>query len=322
MKKTQGTIISGQNNFFDVECFDEKENSNPILRHCSIKGKQFKTDKKYYNPLAPGDKVELEIDKIDDDKGQITSILPRKNAFLRYNIKGRAPQLLASNLDYLVLVTTPDEPPFRPRFIDRELAQAEYQEITPIIVCNKCDLEACDNEEFINRLEIWEKLGYKIIKVSAETGKNISGLASVLEGKLSAFVGQSGVGKSSIINALDPDAQQRTSEICEKYNRGSHTTTKGVLMHLELSDTAKADIIDTPGVRNFALNDIDAEQLPLYFREIAPFIGQCKFGISCTHSHEKGCAVIEAVENGEISEERYDSMMRIRDDIESGIISD
>ena len=123
----KGLIIAGTNNLFTVECDDQ------ITRSCTIKGKVLKSDKQFYNPLAPGDVVEIEIDPLNDEKGQILSLEPRKNTFLRWNVKGRCPQLLASNLDYLILVTTPDEPPFRPRFTDRALAQAEHQGITPII---------------------------------------------------------------------------------------------------------------------------------------------------------------------------------------------
>ena len=157
----QGTVLAGTNNTFTVECDDD------VTRFCTIKGKVLKSDKQFYNPLAPGDVVEVESDPINEEKGQVISLLPRKNTFLRWNVKGRCPQLLASNLDYLILVTTPDEPPFRPRFIDRALAQAEHQGITPIVVCNKYHLaEAMQNdgrtEEFDQidrRLTIWGQLG-------------------------------------------------------------------------------------------------------------------------------------------------------------------
>ena len=130
----KGLIIAGTNNLFTVECEDE------VIRNCTIKGKVIKTEKEFYNPIAPGDIVEVEPDELNDKKGQLVSLEPRRNTFLRWNVKGRCPQLLASNLDYLILVTTPDEPPFRPRFTDRALAQAEHQGIKPVIVCNKWDL--------------------------------------------------------------------------------------------------------------------------------------------------------------------------------------
>ena len=192
-----GLILSGSKNVFEVECDDG------ILRDCTIKGKILKDATGYYNPLAPGDIVSLDDETLEEEKGQILSIVPRRNEFVRWNIKKREPQLLAANLDYLLIVTTPDEPPFRPRFIDRALAQAEYENITPVIVCNKYDLAAGSSDEFQNQLDVWEKVGYKVIRSSARTGEGIEELAHLMENKLCAFVGQSGVGKSSIINVLD-----------------------------------------------------------------------------------------------------------------------
>lgn len=322
-----GTVIAGTNNLFTVECADD------VIRNCTIKGKVIKTDKEFYNPIAPGDIVEVEPDPINDDKGQITSLDERKNTFLRWNVKGRCPQLLASNLDYLILVTTPDEPPFRPRFTDRALAQAEHQGITPVIVCNKWDLAEkmqTDGreegfEEIDRRLSIWEDLGYKVLRISAKTGEGMTEFASLLEDKLSAFVGQSGVGKSSLINVMDNSCVLRTGSLSKKYGRGSHTTTKGTLIHLTLNETLtegvqgrKANIIDTPGIRRFVLDDIAADDLALYFREFEPFVGKCKFGMNCKHDTEPECAVLKAVENGDITPERYDSWKRISEEIRTG----
>ena len=323
----KGLIIAGTNNLFTVECEDE------VTRICSIKGKVLKSVKQFYNPIAPGDIVELEIDPLNDEKGQVLSVEPRKNTFLRWNVKGRCPQLLASNLDYLILVTTPDEPPFRPRFIDRALAQAEHQGITPVIVCNKWDLaeemetdgRADELEAILKRLEIWEELGYKVLRVSAKTGEGMLEFAELLEDKLCAFVGQSGVGKSSLINVMDNSCVLKTGSLSKKYGRGSHTTTKGTLVHLILNESLmdgvkgrKADIIDTPGIRRFVLDDIEADDLALYFREFEPFVGKCKFGLNCKHITEPGCAILGAVKNGDITEERYDSWLRISEEIRTG----
>ena len=251
----KGTVIAGTNNLFTVECEDD------ITRNCTIKGKVIKTEKEFYNPIAPGDIVEIEPDSLNDEKGQIITLEKRRNSFLRWNVKGRCPQLLASNLDYLILVCTPDEPPFRPRFTDRALAQAEHQGITPVIVCNKWDLaekmqtDGRENlfEEIERRLSIWEDLGYKVMRISAKTGEGMQQFAELLEDKLSAFVGQSGVGKSSLINVMDNTCVLRTGSLSKKYGRGSHTTTKGTLIHLTLNETLtegiqgrKANIIDTP----------------------------------------------------------------------------
>ena len=322
-----GTVIAGTNNLFTVECEDG------VTRNCTIKGKVLKSEKTFYNPLAPGDQVQIEIDPINDEKGQVLNLSPRKNTFLRWNVKGRCPQLLASNLDYLILVTTPDEPPFRPRFIDRALCQAEYQGITPIVVCNKFDLaeqmqtdgRIDEYEEIEKRLNIWQDLGYKVLRISAKTGEGMPEFASLLEGKLSAFVGQSGVGKSSLINVLDNTCVLKTGSLSKKYGRGSHTTTKGTLIHLSINEAltdgikgVKANIIDTPGIRRFVLDDIEADDLALYFREFENLVGKCNFGMSCTHITEPGCRIKEAVENGEITPERYDSWKRIRNEIKTG----
>lgn len=327
----KGLVIAGTNNLFTVECEDE------VTRNCTIKGKVLKSDKEFYNPLAPGDHVEIEVDPINDEKGQILSFYPRTNTFLRWNIKGRCPQLLACNLDNLILVTTPDEPPFRPRFIDRALAQAEHQGITPVIVCNKFDLaeemqqdgREEEYEEIEKRLSIWEDLGYKVLRISAKTGEGMTEFAELLEDHLCAFVGQSGVGKSSLVNVLDDNVVLRTGSLSKKYGRGSHTTTKGTLIHLTLNETLtegvhgrKANIIDTPGIRRFILDDIEANDVALYFREFEPFVGKCKFGLGCSHLTEPECAIQKAVEDGHITQERYDSWARIADEIRTGRFED
>ena len=323
----EGLILAGTNNLFSVECEDE------VIRSCTIKGKVIKTEKEFYNPIAPGDVVEIEVDSLNDKKGQVISLKPRKNTFLRWNVKGRCPQLLACNLDYLILVTTPDEPPFRPRFTDRALAQAEHQGITPVIVCNKWDLaekmQTDGREEEFNKIEkrlsIWEELGYRVLRISAKTGEGMQEFAELLEDHLSAFVGQSGVGKSSLINVMDNSCVLRTGSLSKKYGRGNHTTTKGTLIHLVLNETLtegvqgrKADIIDTPGIRRCVLDDIEADDVALYFREFEPFIGKCKFGLDCKHDTEPGCEIKAALEHGDITEERYDSWKRIAHEIRTG----
>lgn len=315
----QGLILNGSKNVFEVECEDG------ITRDCPIKGKILKESDGYYNPIAPGDIVTLDDETLEEFKGQITGLVPRKNEFVRFNIKKRQPQLLAANLDYLLIVTTPDEPPFRPRFIDRALAQAEYQNITPVIVCNKYDLPAAKDEDFQTRLSIWEDIGYKVIRSSARTREGMEELANLIENHLSALVGQSGVGKSSLINVLDNNVVLKTGSLSQKYGRGTHTTTKGSLMHIQLDEAlmggrkgACANIIDTPGVRRFILHDISADNLALYFRDFKEHLGKCAFGMSCSHLTEKGCAIKQAVEEGSISDQRYDSWKRISDELKNG----
>lgn len=310
----QGIVAGGSNNFFIVECEDG------IIRQCSLKGKKLKAPEKYYNPLAPGDAVSVECASGTEQSGQITALLPRTNAFVRWNVKGRAPQLLAANVDYILCITTPDSPPFRPRFVDRMLVQAEAAHIEPVIICNKCDLSS--DADIENRLTDWERLGYKVFRISAKTGEGMTQIASLLEEKRSVFVGQSGVGKSSIVNVLDSSVVLKTGSLSEKYDRGTHTTTRGMLYHLRLNESlmqgrfgAIADIIDTPGVRRFVIDGIAPEDLALYFREFEPLIGTCTFGMSCSHTHEAGCKILEAMHTGVIIEERYESWLRIKDEI-------
>ena len=315
----EGLVLGGSNNIFSIECDDG------IIRQCGIKGKKLQTEKAYYNPLAPGDRVVIEPDEKTEEQGLILSLVPRTNEYVRWNVKGRQPQLLAANVDRIVCVTTPDEPPFRPRFVDRVLAQAEYEGITPLIVVNKCDLEAAEDPDFEYRLTEWERIGYDVIRVSARTGEGIPQLAEYIEDKLCVFTGQSGVGKSRIINVLDSTCVLKTGSLSEKYGRGTHTTTRGTLIHLKLNEAllggrqgAISSIIDTPGVRRFVLHEIEPEDLQLYFREIKPLVGKCSFGMSCTHTHDVGCKLLEAVYAGVVSEERFESWQRIKEELETG----
>lgn len=310
-----GLVLGGTNNQFEVETDDAR------VRLCTIKGKILREAEGYYNPLGPGDRVEILPDGHDDGRGQIVSLIPRRNRFVRWNQKGNAPQLLAANLDLLVVVTSPDEPPFRPRFVDRALIQADAEHITPLVLVNKCDLGTDPDVE--ERLADWERLGYEVLRLSAKTGEGMGELVSRLAGRVSAFIGQSGVGKSSLLNALDARLSLRTGELSEKYGRGTHTTTKGMLFHLPPdAEGLVASVVDTPGVRRFILHDIPAKDLALYFREMEPLVGTCSWGLSCSHLHEPGCKILEAVYAGVILDQRYESWQRIREEIETGSWSD
>jgi ribosome biogenesis GTPase len=276
------------------------------VRRCTLKGKKLRgadgSWAGFYNPLAPGDMVEL-----DDGGDQIAALEPRQNAFTRWNEKGRAPQVLAANVDLAVMVTTPDEPPFRPRFIDRALVQAAWCRIAPLIVVNKADLPVDDEME--SRLAVWVKLGYRVLRVSAKSGAGVAKLAENLAGKTSVFVGQSGVGKSSLINALGAQGQ-RVGAISEKWGRGSHTTTQGILLRLSTS-VAHFCVIDTPGVRRFVLHGPTGRDVVHYFPEMAPLALKCQFGASCTHTVENGCAILAALKKGTVHPDRYESLMRM-----------
>lgn len=313
-----GLIVRGSNNIFYVRPLDLSGESDMELfsgkeLECRIKGKVLKGVQGYYNPLAPGDKVQIEMDPLHPGKALITELVERKNAFTRFNQKGMAPQLLAANVDMVLCVSTPAAPPFRPRFLDRVLVQAERAQIPAVIIVNKWDLHDGDYD-VDERLEDYRRIGYRLLLISALTGEGMEELATLISRRVSVMVGQSGVGKSSLINKLAPHAELKVGDLCEKYERGSHTTTMSRLIQLQGSADAGC-IIDTPGVRRLMPDGIDPEDLALYFREFAPLVGQCTYGLSCSHRIEPGCKIMEAVAAGVIHEDRYESYLRLTDEL-------
>jgi ribosome biogenesis GTPase len=286
---------------------------------CRLKGKVLKGVEGFYNPLAPGDRVVVEQDEGDSGRGLITSLEERRNVFSRWNQKGKAPQLLAANLDILLCVTAPSFPPFRPRFLDRVLLQADSAGIPPVIILNKCDLED-DDPDIAERLEDYIRIGYRVLRVSTLTGVGLEELRELLGGRFSALVGQSGVGKSSLVNALEPELDLRVGALCEKFDRGSHTTTMARLLTVN-APRGGARIVDTPGVRRLGIDGVRASELALHLREFAPLVGRCTYGLSCSHVTEPGCKILEAVAAGVIHEDRYESFLRIRDELEGRVPS-
>ena len=298
-------VLRGSNNIFQVRICN---NNNYKEMECRIKGKVLKEAEGFYNPLAPGDIVECE-------NGLIIALEKRRNYFARFNQKGRSVQILAANVDLLLCMTTPESPPFRPRFIDRLLIEADFAKIPAAIICNKYDLAGDINNSDLDveeRLEDFVRIGFPVLRISAKTGEGLKDLRMLITGKKTVIIGQSGVGKSTLINALIPGLDIKTNEINEKYSRGNHTTTQGCLY--ELPDGGI--IIDTPGIRRFVPERINPEDLILYMREFAPLAGRCSFGISCLHVTEPGCKILEAIHAGIIHEDRYESYLRIREDME------
>jgi ribosome small subunit-dependent GTPase A len=305
-----GLVLSGSNNVFSVLCDDGER------RSCAIKGKRIKDKDSEYNALAAGDEVELELSDpgtsgADGSRALISALKSRRNAFGRYNEKGRSHQCMAANLDLVVCVSSPAFPPFRPRFVDRVAILAEAAHVPLLIVLNKTDLGV--DEETEERLALYEELGYGIHRCSSRTGEGVGELVALLKGKTAVFAGQSGVGKSSLLNAIDPSLVRRVGEVSEKYARGKHTTTMAELFPLE----GGTRIIDTPGVRRLALRGIDPGSLDAYYPELAPLSPQCEFGLSCTHTDEPGCRITRAVEEGLVHPDRYESYLRVRWELEA-----
>ncbi|GHV94323.1 putative ribosome biogenesis GTPase RsgA [Spirochaetia bacterium] len=335
----KGLVIRGSRNIFTVRTEDAALPGAEL--ECRIKGKILKEAAGFYNPLAPGDVVLVEADDGKPGTGLIIALEERRNRFSRFNQKGGASQLLAANVDIALCLTTPASPPFRPRFLDRALLQADAAGITPLVICNKSDL-GFDDIDVEERLEDLSRIGYQVLRVSAKTGMGLDGLRALIEGKSSVLVGQSGVGKSSLINALLPDSNIRVGALNEKYNRGNHTTSMSFM--IELTAGARGmdcgargmdcgargmdcgargmdcganptRLIDTPGIRRFVPDDISADNLILYLREFAPLAGTCTYGLSCSHRTEPGCKIMEAVAAGVIHEDRYNSFLRIHDEL-------
>jgi ribosome biogenesis GTPase len=295
-------VLRGSRNLFTVRAgTDEFE--------CRIKGKVLKEAEGYYNPLAPGDIIEAE-------NGLITGLEKRRNHFARFNQKGQAPQILAANVDLVLCMTSTASPPFRPRFIDRLILEADYSGIPAAIICNKYDLSTVSSNDLRydldveERLEDFVRIGVPVFRISAKTGEGMDEFLGFIYGKTFVIVGQSGVGKSTLIKRMIPGVEIKTAAINEKYSRGNHTTIQACLYELPDGKTA---VIDTPGIRRFAPERVKPESVILYMREFAPLAGKCSYGLSCSHITEPGCKILEAVHAGVIHKDRYESFIRIRE---------
>lgn len=282
MRTLKGTIIKGIGGFYYVEAADE-------IFECKARG-VFRKEK--LTPLV-GDKVTVSIN--DNAENTVDEIMPRKNVLTR-------PPVV--NIDNLIIVVSTVEPKPSTLVIDKLIAVAEHKDIEPIIVITKSDL-ASAREIY----DIYTLAGFNTITVSNETGSGIDDVKAVLNGKISALTGNSGVGKTSLLNNLDSSLDLKTAHISKKLGRGRHTTRQA-----ELYRVCGGFVVDTPGFSSFEIDKDDIimkDELPYCFRDFSEYIDKCKFFPSCTHTADKGCAVIEAVNEGKISKSRHNSYVQL-----------
>lgn len=265
---------------------------NTVLR-CRARGK-FR--KEGISPLV-GDRVEVQ--DLGGGEGYVESIEPRRNSFDRPAV---------ANIDQLVIIAAEAVPRTDPYLIDRVASIAALKGCKVVIALNKCDLDSADS-----LYEIYRSSGFPTVRVSAETGEGIPELKELTSGKLSAFTGNSGVGKSSILNAMDPQFHLQVGEISEALGRGRHTTRHVELYHLACG----ADVVDSPGFSSFETEELNLElkhRLPETFPEFAPYLDSCRF-VGCSHTKEKGCAVLQAVRDGQIQKSRHESYLRLWEEL-------
>lgn len=302
-----GTVVKSTGSWYNVLL----ENGKTIP--CRIKGK-FRLDNfKVTNPVAVGDIVDVELEEHDEVVGNIYNIHPRKNYVVRQSPrKKHFLHLLASNIDQAVLIATVKDPMLKPGFIDRFLMMTEPYNIPVTIVFNKIDLYDEGEMELAKYMAfVYEDIGYNALLVSAEDGRGLDDLKAVLKDKQTLISGQSGVGKSTIINAIQPHLDLKTGTLSDYSGKGQHTTTFAEMYGLDFGGT----IIDTPGIKNLTFSHLEEQDVVHNFVEIFRYSEHCKFS-NCTHRNEPKCAVKEAVENQEISILRYENYLQILSEVE------
>ncbi len=293
----KGLVIKNTGSWYTVLMDDG------LTADCKIKGNFRLRGIRSTNPIAVGDRVEVK-------DGFIIEIEDRRNYIIRKSINlSKQSHILAANVDQALLVVTVSKPETSTTFIDRFLASAEAYRVPVILIFNKTDLLTDDELHYQQMMiQLYETIGYECRAISAERGDGVEELRPLLEGKITLLSGNSGVGKSTLINRLVPTANQRVADISDAHQTGMHTTTFSEMISLE-----KGWLIDTPGIKGFGTFDIEREELTSYFKEIFEFSKQCRFS-DCTHTHEPGCAVLKAVEDHYIAQSRYQSYLSMLED--------
>lgn len=286
---------------------------------CKIKGNFRLKGIRSTNPVAVGDFVTI----LPNQEGTafITAIDDRRNYIIRKSQNlSKQSHIIAANVDQACLVVTIAHPETSTTFIDRFLASAEAYRVPVILIFNKTDILDEDERRYLDMMmQLYRTVGYECVALSAETGEGVDALMPMLEGKTTLFSGNSGVGKSTLLNRLVPGLNLRTAEISDAHDTGTHTTTFSEMIPLPVKaeTSARSWLIDTPGIRGFGTFDMESEEVCSYFKEIFKFSADCRFG-NCTHTHEPGCAVIKAVEDHYIALSRYNSYISMLNDKEEG----
>ena len=267
-----------------------------------------------HDPVAVGDVVRLEAGA--NGAGQIVEVLPRRNHIARRSAVPMPSahafeQVMVANVDQVVPVFAASSPAPKWNMLDRYLALAEHLALPALVCITKADLAPSGDADFDEPLDDYRRMGYPLALTSAHSGAGLDALREALRGRVSVLLGKSGVGKTSLLNALEPGLGLRVAEVSRATGKGRHTTSAVELFPLSMGGA----IVDTPGVREFGLWDVAADELALFYRDLRPWVGQCRFGLDCRHDEEPGCAIRQAVMCGQISPRRYQSYMRLRAEV-------
>ena len=303
----KGLVIKNTGSWYTVRTDDGQ------LLDCKIKGNFRIKGIRSTNPVAVGDRVTVYSPPIQGGEGGgawITDIEDRRNYIIRKSINlSKQSHILAANLDQAFLIVTVARPETSTTFIDRFLASAEAYRVPVVLLFNKTDLLDSDLLRYQQMMvSLYENIGYECRQISAQEGNGVEELRPLMKNKVTLLSGNSGVGKSTLINRLVPEANLRTADISDAHNTGMHTTTFS-----EMIETDGGYLIDTPGIKGFGTFDMEPEEITSYFKEIFEYSKQCRFS-NCTHTHEPGCAVLKAVEDHYIAQSRYQSYLSMLDD--------
>lgn len=305
----RGRVVESTGSWYEVS-YQEDGETKKI--NCRLPGRFRLEEHKLTNPIAVGDFVHFNIN--DDGSGSIQEIEERQNYLIRESTHHQqGNQILVANIDCAYVVQSIKKPTIKRGFLDRFLVTCEAYQIPARIVLNKMDLAiGADQSKIGDFAELYDSLGYKVLLSSIKDEKSLERLKEDLREKTSVFVGPSGVGKTSLLNHIEPSINRKVGSVSDYNEKGTHTTTFAKLLPLHLGGY----LVDTPGLREFGLVNIEPWELSLFFPEMLEFRQQCKFN-NCTHSHEPGCGVMQAFEEGHIHPDRYDSYLNILDSLEN-----